>query len=192
MRFSMNVPYHTAKNPARIQTIPCTLHFQPVEVWSRVKPHSLDLSLSFSTKEISAQKRDRHSAYTRNYASGWGLLVVFIEFNHLLGIQCQKNGAPSCILFLLSFPLERFKSNISDWESLILNVPSNLCNFLLTSELLWSYHSSIFRDLGICISITSIGLINLFQKFRRVFIWFLLNFLNLDQTLSKPGEIHLQ
>ena len=118
-----------------------------------------------------------HSANTRNYASRWGLLVAFMEFTHLLGIHCQKNGAPFCIFFFLSFPLEHFKSNISDWESFLPNVPSNLCSFLLTSELLWSYHSSIFRDLGICISVTSVGLINLFQRFRGVFILVSVQFL---------------
>ena len=99
---------------------------------------ALWVSLCFFLQRRSQLKSGiEHSANTRNYASGWGLLVAFMEFTLLLGIQCQKNGAPFCIFFLLSFPLEHFKSNISDWESFILNVPSNLCDFLLTSELLW-------------------------------------------------------
>ena len=37
-----------SRSISRIKTIPCALHFQPGDVWSRVKPHSSALSLSFS------------------------------------------------------------------------------------------------------------------------------------------------
>ena len=56
------------------------------------------------------------------------------------------------------------------------------------------YHSNVFRGPGICISIMSVGLINLFQKFGGVFICFFAEFLEFCSNcialvlLSKPCQ----
>ena len=107
----------------------------------------------------------------------------------LLGqCQCQKSGISfhfASSFFCCCSLFNTVKATSTHWEGFIPNASSNLCNFLLISEALCppkvqAYHSNIFRGLGICISIMSVGLINLFQTFspkfwkglHLVFCWF--------------------
>ena len=75
-----------------------------------------------------------------------------------------------------SLLLNTLKATSTNWEVFTPNAPFNFCKFLLISEALCPkkdqiYHSHIFRGLGICISIASVGLINPFQKFREADQW---------------------